>query len=151
MSINDILIDENNKRERERERERERDRERQREFKHAMSFLPPFTTQSSRVKSTIHALVFFIWLWRSFFTRQWRNSRWNKCRNHPLHNSLVEKRRSFKSEQFLSAFAHTVSYYIWSPRAENWIKFHHNDVMAPSEAMWQCKSLKLKDLFLLFI
>ena len=62
MSINDIPIDENNERERERERdrerERERERERQRHFTHAMSFLLPFTTQSGRVQSNIHALVF---------------------------------------------------------------------------------------------
>ena len=54
MSINDILIDENN------------EREKKSAFIHAMSFLPPFTTQSGRVKSTMHALVFFIWIWRSY-------------------------------------------------------------------------------------
>lgn len=44
MSINDIPIDENN--------------ERERDVTHAMSFLLPFTTQSGRVQSNIHALVF---------------------------------------------------------------------------------------------
>ena len=42
MSINDIPIDE----------------ERERDFTYAMSFLLPFTTQSGRVQSNIHALVF---------------------------------------------------------------------------------------------
>ena len=52
MSINDIPMDENN------ERDRETERQRQRHFTHAMSFLLPFTTQSGRVQSNIHALVF---------------------------------------------------------------------------------------------
>ena len=52
MSINDIPIDENN------ERERDRQTDRQTDFTHAMSFLLPFTTQSGRVQSNIHALVF---------------------------------------------------------------------------------------------
>ena len=29
------------------------------------------------------------------------------------------------------------------PGAENWSKFYHNTVMAPLEATWQCKSIKV--------